>query len=72
MERSSKVARTEEATATLYAACLGQLGQFGNQVFQFAFASLYSELWGLSLIWCPKWQIQAAKRKHDVLQHQIL
>ena len=33
----------------LYAACLDQLGQFGNQVFQYAFAVLYAERWGLRL-----------------------
>ena len=39
--------------ATLYAACIGQLGQFGNQIYQYAFAFLYAELWGLSLCTGP-------------------
>ena len=40
--------------ACLYAACLGQLGQFGNQIFQFAFALLYADTWGL-LLRTPPW-----------------
>ena len=49
-ERHRKVARTVPApAATLHAACLGQLGQFGNQLFQYAFALAYAERWGLRL-----------------------
>lgn len=45
---------TAAAPAVIYAACLDQLGQFGNQVFQYAFALLYAERWGLRLR-TPRW-----------------
>ena len=46
--------RKAAPTAELYVACLDQLGQFGNQVFQYAFAVAYAELWGLRLR-TPRW-----------------
>jgi hypothetical protein len=46
--------RKAAPTAELYVACLDQLGQFGNQVFQYAFAIAYAELWGL-LLRTPRW-----------------
>jgi hypothetical protein len=45
---------TAEDKAMLYAACLGELGQFGNQLFQYAFAIAYSSTWGLRLR-TPTW-----------------
>ena len=45
---------TAEEKAMLYAACLGELGQFGNQLFQYAFAIAYSSTWGLRLR-TPTW-----------------
>ena len=45
---------TADRPRVLYAACLGQLGQFGNQLFQYAFASLYSDLHHLRLV-TPAW-----------------
>lgn len=50
---STEHKRPREA-ANLYAACLGELGQFGNQLFQFFFALAYSERWGLRLL-TPDW-----------------
>ncbi len=38
----------------LYAACLGRMGQFGNQVFQYAFALAYARTWSLMLR-TPEW-----------------
>ncbi len=52
---AAKLPRTDSSNSpTLYAACLDQLGQFGNQVFQYAFALLYAEQWGLALR-TPRW-----------------
>ena len=39
---------------TLYVGCLGKLGQFGNQLFQYAFAIAYAEAWKLQLR-TPPW-----------------
>ena len=46
--------RPRDPPATLYCACLGRLGQFGNQIFQFAFATLCARVHRLNLI-TPDW-----------------
>lgn len=43
-----------DRSATLYAACLGELGQLGNQLFQYAFALAYTSTWKLRLC-TPVW-----------------
>ena len=46
--------RPRDPPATLYCACLGRLGQFGNQIFQFAFATICARVHRLNLI-TPDW-----------------
>ena len=46
--------RPRDPPTTLYCACLGRLGQLGNQIFQFAFATLCARIHSLDLV-APDW-----------------
>ncbi|KAL1523629.1 hypothetical protein AB1Y20_018565 [Prymnesium parvum] len=63
---SSDPSSAEEAGEVLTMSCLGSLGQFGNQIFQYAFLKLFSELRGASIV-CPDWIGRRAFALHDPL-----
>jgi hypothetical protein len=49
--------------ATLYMACLGELGQFGNQLFQYAFGVAYAHRWDVRLrtpLWIGAYTLDGA------------
>ena len=63
---AAQTGSTVSVVPQLYAACLGQLGQFGNQIFQFAFAVVYAELWGLALrtpVWVGTYAFSGDKER---------
>ena len=58
----------EDGRALVTLSCIGQLGQFGNQIFQYAFLRIFAEVHGLSAA-CPDWLGRHAFLLQDVLLH---
>ena len=50
----SAISAAEPDSLLLSLSCLGRLGRFGNQLFQYAFASIVADDLGRRLI-CPPW-----------------